>query len=77
MRAGAARRSADVVRLALAGGSLLVVVLALVGLAFAGSPARLAEGVTIAGVDVGGLTRAEAKRLLEARAARLWRDARS
>jgi vancomycin resistance protein YoaR len=73
VRAGAARRSADVVRLALAGGSLLVVVLALVGLAFAGSPARLAEGVTIAGVDVGGLTRAEAKRLLEARAARVAR----
>ena len=73
MRAGAARRSADVVRLALAGGSLLVIVLALVGLAFAGSPARIAEGVTVAGVDIGGLTRAEARRLLEARAARVAR----
>ena len=73
MRAGAARRSADVVRLALAGGALLVIVLALVGLAFAGSPARIAEGVTIAGVDVGGLTRAEARRVLESRAARVAR----
>jgi len=73
VRAGAARRSADVVRLALAGGALLVIVLALVGLAFAGSPARIAEGVTIAGVDVGGLTRAEARRVLESRAARVAR----
>ena len=47
---------------------LLAVVAALVGLAFAGSSARVAEGVTIAGVDVGGLTRGEAIELLEARA---------
>jgi vancomycin resistance protein YoaR len=73
VRVGAQRRSADVARLALAGGSLLVVLLALVGLAFAGSSARLAEGVSVAGVDVGGLTRAEARRVLEARAARIAR----
>lgn len=36
-------------------------------LAFAGSPATLAEGVRIAGVDVGGLTPSEARRLLEQR----------
>jgi vancomycin resistance protein YoaR len=41
------------------------------GLAFAGSPARIAEGVQIAGVDVGGLTAAEARALLERRFARL------
>jgi vancomycin resistance protein YoaR len=33
----------------------------------AGSPARLAEGVHIAGIDVGGLTPKEARRLLERR----------
>jgi vancomycin resistance protein YoaR len=40
------------------------------GLAFAGSPARLAEGVQIAGVDVGGLTASKARALLESRFAR-------
>jgi vancomycin resistance protein YoaR len=37
------------------------------GLAFAGSPAKLAEGVHIAGVDVGGLTPSQAETLLERR----------
>jgi vancomycin resistance protein YoaR len=37
------------------------------GLAFAGSPAKLAEGVHVAGVDVGGLTPAQARTLLERR----------
>jgi vancomycin resistance protein YoaR len=37
------------------------------GLAFAGSPEKLAEGVHIAGVDVGGLTPAQARTLLERR----------
>jgi vancomycin resistance protein YoaR len=38
------------------------------GLAFAGSPSRLAGGVRIAGVDVGGKTSREARALLERRA---------
>jgi vancomycin resistance protein YoaR len=53
-------------------GAILVVLAALtgvvVGLAFAGSPERLAAGVHIAGVDVGGLTPHEARKLLERRA---------
>jgi vancomycin resistance protein YoaR len=39
-----------------------------VGLAFAGSPERLADGVHIAGVDVGGMTPGKARTLLERRA---------
>ena len=50
--------------------ALLTLVAIAVGLAYAGSPARLAEGVTVAGVRVGGLTAAEATALLEQRAAR-------
>ena len=50
---------------------LIAVVAALVGLVFAGSTARVAEGVTIAGVDVGGLTATEASALLERRADRV------
>jgi len=46
----------------------MTVVGALLGLAYAGSPKRLAEGVRIAGLDVGGLTPGEAKRRLESRA---------
>ena len=41
------------------------------GLAFAGSPQRLADGVRVAGVDVGGMTAGEAEALLERRAAEL------
>jgi vancomycin resistance protein YoaR len=41
------------------------------GLVFAGSPSKLASGTRVAGVDLGGLTPAEATRLLERRAARL------
>src|SRR3954447_16116678 len=41
------------------------------GLAFAGSPSRLASGVRIAGVDVGGKTPHEARSILERRAATL------
>ncbi len=47
------------------------VVAALVGLVFAGSTARVAQGVTIAGVDVGGLTASEARALLQRRADRV------
>jgi len=43
--------------------------MAVVGLVFAGSTVRVAEGITIAGVDVGGLTETEARALLERRAA--------
>ena len=53
--------------------ALLAVVTALVGLAFAGSSARIAEGVHIAGVDVGGLTPKEAQALLESRFERVAR----
>jgi vancomycin resistance protein YoaR len=38
------------------------------GLAFAGSPSRLASGVRIAGVDVGGRTPSQARSILERRA---------
>ena len=38
------------------------------GLGFAGSPGRIAEGVSVAGVDVGGLTQGEATAKLKARA---------
>ena len=54
---------------------MLAVVLAagaaVFGFAFAGSPSRIASGVRIDGVDVGGLTAGEAQRKLEGRAAAL------
>jgi vancomycin resistance protein YoaR len=40
----------------------------IVGLAFAGSPERLANGVHVAGVDVGGMTPGKARAFLERRA---------
>jgi vancomycin resistance protein YoaR len=43
------------------------------GLIFAGSPDKLANGTRIAGVDVGGLTPANAQRLLERRSERVSR----
>ena len=49
----------------------LVIGAALVGLVFAGSPERLAEGVTVAGVDVGGMTTEKAVKLLQERAGKL------
>ena len=58
--------SVAVLAIALIVGSAL-----LVGLAFAGSPERIAAGVRIAGVRVGGLTPAEARARLEER----WREA--
>lgn len=45
--------------------------LALVGLAFAGSSDRIAAGVEIAGIDVGGLTSAQARQKLEKASAKL------
>ncbi len=68
--AGAARRQRSPGLIALwvlVSIALLAVLLALVGLAFAGSTGRLANGVAIAGVDVGGLTPKEARSLLEQR----------
>jgi vancomycin resistance protein YoaR len=47
----------------LAGSAALVL-----GLVFAGSPSRLADGVRIAGIDVGGKTPRQAARALQARA---------
>ena len=41
------------------------------GLAFAGSPSRLANGVRIAGVDVGGKTARQARAILESRSTQL------
>jgi len=46
-------------------------VASVVGFAFAGSSERLAKGVNVAGIDVGGMTPAEAKALLQHRAAKL------
>jgi vancomycin resistance protein YoaR len=45
--------------------ALLVLTGVVVGVVFAGSPARLADGVHIAGVDIGGLTPGAAKQVLE------------
>ncbi|MGH3006263.1 MAG: VanW family protein [Gaiellaceae bacterium] len=41
--------------------ALALALLAAAGVGFAGSPSRIAEGVTVAGVDVGGLTAGEAE----------------
>jgi vancomycin resistance protein YoaR len=46
-------------------------VLALVGFAFAGSSDRIAAGVEIAGIDMGGLTSAQARQKLEKASAKL------
>jgi len=47
----------------------LVATAVVLGLVFAGSPTTLASGVTIDGVDVGGLQAADARALLERRSA--------
>ena len=60
-------RRALVARWVLVSAALVAILVALVGLAFAGSTARIADGVTIAGVEVGGLTANEARTLLEQR----------
>ena len=69
VRGGAASgRSARVVaRWVLVSATLVAILVALIGLAFAGSTARIAEGVAIAGTDVGGMTPKEARVLLERR----------
>ena len=69
------RRRNPAVRLAwqwsLLAAALLVVALGLIGLVYAGSSDRLAEGVRIAGMDVGGLSAGEAEARLESKAASL------
>ncbi|HVV60051.1 MAG TPA: VanW family protein [Gaiellaceae bacterium] len=56
---------------ALVAALLVVVALLGLGFVFSGSAGRLANGTSIAGVDVGGLSPADARNLLERRAARL------
>ena len=62
-----AQRRVLLQRSAVAAALVLLVALVL-GLVFAGSPNRLAEGVHIAGIDVGGKTPRQARRVLEHRA---------
>ena len=62
-----ARAARVLARWVLVSLALLAVLAALIGLAFAGSTARIADGVAIAGVDVGGLTPKQARRRLEQR----------
>jgi vancomycin resistance protein YoaR len=68
---GARRRLAPSRAFWLAGAAAALVLASLgvlAGAVFAGSPTRITEGVRVAGVDVGGLTPAEARSLLERRA---------
>jgi len=51
----------------------LAAIAVLLGLAFAGSPTTLAKGVSIDGVDVGGMQAKDAQTLLERRSAKLAR----
>jgi vancomycin resistance protein YoaR len=73
VRSRARRRQAGrrVLRVVALTGIVLAAVVTAVGFAYAGSPDRLAAGLRVAGFDVGGMTVPEARRLLEARAARL------
>ncbi len=52
---------------------LAAAIAVVLGLVFAGSPGKLANGTRIAGIDVGGLAAADAERLLEHRSERLSR----
>src|SRR3954452_13908886 len=63
---GATARSRFWSRIGVLAGIAAVVALA-IGLFFAGSKDKLADGTRIAGIDVGGLTPAQAQRLLEKR----------
>ncbi|MEX2210156.1 MAG: VanW family protein [Gaiellaceae bacterium] len=65
------RNRTDRLRAVLIGACGLLALVIVLGLAFAGSPAKLATGVEIAGVEVGGLTVREARGLLERRFAEL------
>ncbi len=72
-RRGRARWTRLLVQRALPAVALVGAIGLLIGLAFAGSPSKLANGVSIAGVDVGGLTPRQARRLLERREVSLAR----
>jgi vancomycin resistance protein YoaR len=52
-------------------GLALAAIAVLLGLAFAGSPSTIAKGVSIDGVDVGGMKTTDAKAILDRRSARL------
>jgi vancomycin resistance protein YoaR len=67
-RRASARAMQTRVAIAAVGFGCVVLVL---GFAFAGSPEKLAEGTTIVGIDVGGLSATDARALLERRAERL------
>ena len=54
-------------------GGLILLTGTVLGLAYAGSPSRLPAGSEIAGIDVSGLTTAEARSLLERRSRELGR----
>jgi vancomycin resistance protein YoaR len=69
-----ARSARFVARWLLVSAALVAILVALIGLAFAGSTARIADGVTIAGVEVGGLTASQARALLEQRFERVARE---
>ena len=66
-----ARRNRATRRWAAAAVALVLFAGIALGLAFAGSPERIAEGVRIAGLDVGGMRPGEARRALERRAGML------
>ena len=75
IRAGTApgRSARLIARWVLVSLALVAVLAALVGLAFAGSTARIADGVAIAGIEVGGLTPKQAQTVLEQRFDRVAR----
>jgi vancomycin resistance protein YoaR len=52
-------------------GVIAAGIVVVLGLVFAGSPNKLADGTRIAGIDVGGLSAADAQRLLQRRSDRL------
>ena len=60
-------RSRSALLTLLAAAALAALVALLLGLAYSGSQRELAEGTSVAGVDVGGLTRQEAEATLAAR----------
>jgi vancomycin resistance protein YoaR len=58
-------------RIAIWGGGGLAAMLLIAGVVFAGSSSRIAEGVTVGGLDFAGQTAPDAAEVLEARAAEL------